>query len=112
MVPNKSQCTWHTPGGVGRTVVVDVVVVTTVVDVLDEVRRKISDISIFSAPCCSNIFSMLNGVVDTVGHPVNSVVALKLYFFIISINGDNKKKKSAKKDCVNEQTSWAILCEW
>lgn len=64
------------PGCVGRTVVVVVVDVITVVDVLDEVRFNISEISIFSAPCCSKIFSMLNGVVETVGHPVNSVVAL------------------------------------
>lgn len=53
------------------------VVVTTVVDVLDDVLPKISDISIDSTPCCCNSFSILSGVVDTVGHPVNSVVALK-----------------------------------
>lgn len=53
-----------------------VVVVVVVVDVDVDVRPRISDISIAWAPCCSRSFSMENGVVETVGQPVNSVVAL------------------------------------
>lgn len=71
----------------GRTVVVDVVVVTAVVDVLDDVLPKISEMSMDSTPCCCKSFSMLSGVVDTVGHPVNSVVALtKFIMFKIADN--------------------------
>lgn len=63
----------------GRTVVVvvDVVVVVVVVDV--DVLPKISEISIDWTPCCSKTLSMDRGVVETVGQPVNSVVALMKY---------------------------------
>lgn len=64
----------------GRTVVVVVVVVVVEVDVDVDVRPRISEISMAWAPCCSSSFSMENGVVDTVGHPVNSVVALNGIF--------------------------------
>lgn len=55
-----------------------VVVVVVVVVVLVVVLPNISEISIACAPCCSSIFSIDRGVVDIVGHPVNSVVALKI----------------------------------
>lgn len=54
-----------------------VVVVVVVVDVDVDVRPRISEMSMAWAPCCSSSFSMENGVVETVGQPVNSVVALK-----------------------------------
>lgn len=57
-------------------VVVVVVVVVGLGVVVVGVVFKSSEMSIGCAPCCCRIFSMLNGVVDTVGQPVNSVVAL------------------------------------
>lgn len=52
-------------------------VVVVVVEVDVDVLPRISEISMDCTPCCCNTLSIDNGVVDTVGHPVNSVVALK-----------------------------------
>lgn len=80
MVPAKSHSLWQSPGTVGRTVVVVVVEVVVVVGVVvdddADARFNSSDMSIAWAPCCSSNFSIENGVVETVGQPVNSVVAL------------------------------------
>lgn len=73
MVPAKSHSVVQMPGVVGSvvvvvTVVVDLGVVVVVVVVVLVVAA--------AARACSKSFSMDMGVVDGVGHPVNSVVAL------------------------------------
>lgn len=40
-----------------------------------------SDMSMDCAPCCRSISSIEIGVVGGDGQPVNSVVALKIYYF-------------------------------
>lgn len=76
MVPIRSHSSEHTPGvvGLGVVVVVVVVVVVTVVDV-EELVVDEEDVAVLAA---SSSFSIEMGVVEGVGHPVNSVVALKI----------------------------------
>jgi hypothetical protein len=71
-VPARSQSSVHTPGVVGRGVVVVVVVVLVVVLVV-VVVVVVLVVCVFAI---SSSFSRGMGVVDGVGQPVNSVVAL------------------------------------
>lgn len=79
MVPATSHSSSHRPGVVG----LGVVVVVDVDDVLEiSLVLGITDIFIdvtVAVRAASNSFSMEIGVVDGVGHPVNSVVALKFH---------------------------------
>lgn len=83
IVPAKSQSSLHTPGVVGLcVVVVDVVVVVVVVlGSLAGILGLVLPVAVLAA---SNNFSIDIGVVDGVGHPVNSVVALKFQRCLIS----------------------------
>lgn len=75
IVPATSQSCSQIPGvvGLGVVVVVDVVVVLDVTSVIG-----ISDTDeIVAVRAASSIFSIEIGVVDELGHPVNSVVALQ-----------------------------------
>lgn len=82
IVPATSHSSSHMPGVVGLGVVV------VVVDVDDDVLEisfvlGINDMfidAIVAVRAASNNFSMEIGVVDEVGHPVNSVVALKFFY--------------------------------
>lgn len=71
MVAARSQSSTHRPGVVGAGVVV-VVVVVVVVEEVDVLEVSVTAAALAAA----RIFSTERGVVDTVGHPVNSVVAL------------------------------------
>lgn len=78
IVPATSHSSSHTPGVVGLGVVVVVVDVDEVLDI--SFVLGISDIftdATVAVRAASSNFSMEIGVVDGVGHPVNSVVALK-----------------------------------
>ena len=83
MVPKRSHSSIHTPGVVGLGVVVVVVVV--VVDVVEMVVELNVD-KPETVLAASKSFSMLMGVVDGVGHPVNSVVALQCDRTLINLN--------------------------
>ena len=72
-VPATSQSSVHTPGVVGRGVVVVVVVVLVVVVVVVVVLLLLVVVCVLAI---SSSFSRGMGVVDGVGQPVNSVVAL------------------------------------
>lgn len=74
IVPAKSHSSLQIPGvvGFGVVVVVVVVVVTVVVIIVELVDVELEA----AARAASNNFSIEIGVVDGVGHPVNSVVAL------------------------------------
>lgn len=81
IVPATSHSSSHIPGVVGLGVVV---VVVDVDDVL-EISFMLGTSDMFTdatvaVRAASNSFSMEIGVVDGVGHPVNSVVALKFQF--------------------------------
>lgn len=78
IVPATSHSSSHTPGVVGLSVVVVVVDVDDVLEI--SFVLGISDIftdDTVAVRAASSNFSMEIGVVDGVGHPVNSVVALK-----------------------------------
>lgn len=78
IVPATSHSSSHTPGVVGLSVVVVVVDVDDVLEI--SFVLGISDIftdATVAVRAASSNFSMEIGVVDGVGHPVNSVVALK-----------------------------------
>lgn len=83
IVPATSHSSSHTPGVVG----LGVVVVVDVDDVLEiSFVLGISDmfiVAIVAVRAASSNFSMEIGVVDGVGHPVNSVVALKFISMIV-----------------------------
>lgn len=99
MVPPTLHSPTHRPGVVGRGVVVVVVVVV----VVEEAAVDTSSVELVwdvAALAASKSFSMEIGVVDGVGHPVNSVVALR------------KLPDVQKTHCVTAKlTSTAILCE-
>lgn len=77
IVPATSHCSSHMPGvvGLGVVVVVDVDDVVEISFVLG-MNDKFADATVAVRAASSN-FSIEIGVVDGVGHPVNSVVALK-----------------------------------
>lgn len=88
IVPATSHSSSHTPGVVGLSVVVVVVDVEDVLEI--SFVLGISDMFTFDASvavrAASSNFSMEIGVVDGVGHPVNSVVALKFVNTIVRYN--------------------------
>lgn len=73
-VPARSQYSVHSPGVVGRGVVVVVVVLVVVVVVV--VVLVVELLLVVAVLAISSSFSRGMGVVDGVGQPVNSVVAL------------------------------------
>lgn len=79
IVPARSHSSLHMPGVVGRGVVVVVVVV---VEVVETVVSIVCVVLVDAVRAASRSFSIEMGVVDGVGHPVNSVVALQLSFII------------------------------
>jgi hypothetical protein len=93
IVAAKSQSFSQTPGVVG-TVVGGEVGSGVVVDLTFLVDDSTSASSLgvaVAAFCASNNFSIENGVVDCVGQPVNSVVALK---HITTVSGKPKNNDS------------------
>lgn len=92
MVPATSHSCSQIPGVVGLGVVVVVVVV-----VVDVMVIGISDAfieEIVAVRAASSNFSMEIGVVDGVGHPVNSVVALE-FAFQFNSNHELKIRRAA-----------------
>lgn len=76
IVPAKSHSSLQIPGVVGFGVVVVVVVVVVIVVVMIVELVDVELAAAAAARAASNSFSIEIGVVDGVGQPVNSVVAL------------------------------------
>ena len=77
IVPATSHSSSHIPGVVGLGVVVVVVVVEVVVTVLIVGSTDALKEETVAVRAASKSFSIEIGVVEDVGHPVNSVVALE-----------------------------------